>query len=231
MMNYFARSYATDYFACSQQAGEFAFGKTNKFLIINNGIELKKYRFDEGIRDRIRQELELNNSFVIGSVCRFTKPKNLPFIIDIFIELIKKESKAKLLLVGDGPLKNYVNDRFAEVNMLDKLILVGKKDNVWDFYFAMDVFLSPSLWEGFGTSVIEAQAAGLPCVVSDQFPSLTKISEYTLRLSLSNPITFWVEQILKLKNHRDNQIILQKISDAGFDITKVSQELQEFYQS
>jgi len=231
LMNYFALQYATDYFACSRQAGEFAFGKKKNFVVINNGIELNKFCFDKKIRNTIREGLGLKDDFLVGSVCRFTTPKNLPFMIHIIMELIKIEPTTKLLLVGDGPLRNYVLNRFAEVNRLDKLVLVGEKDNVWDYYFAMDVFLSPSLWEGFGTTVIEAQAAGLPCVVSNQFPPSAKISESTFRLSLSEPVNIWVEKIVMMKNKREDQTIIEKVAEAGFDAVAIAKILERFYKS
>ncbi|MFV0535937.1 MAG: glycosyltransferase [Dysgonomonas sp.] len=231
IMNYFARSYATDYFACSQKAGEFAFGKKNKFIVINNGIELDRFRLDYIQRDKMRKDLGLQDNFVVGSICRLTEPKNLPFVIDITMKLIKTEPTTKLLLVGDGPLNDYVKNRFVEANLSENLVLVGKKDNVWDYYFAMDVFLSPSLWEGFGTTVIEAQATGLPCIVSDNFPPSTEMSELMFRLSLSKPADFWMEKILNMKGLRNDQLMIRRIANAGFDAQEVANILEGFYKS
>jgi glycosyltransferase involved in cell wall biosynthesis len=197
--------------------------------VINNGIELNKFRLDYTVRNRMRKELNVQNNFVIGSICRLTEPKNLPFMVDITMKLIEAEPTTSLLLVGDGPLNSYVKDRFAEVNLSEHLILVGKKDNVWDYYFAMDVFLSPSLWEGFGTTVIEAQATGLPCIVSDNFPSSTEMSELMFRLSLSKPTDFWMEKILNMKGQRNDQLMIRRIANAGFDAKEVANILEDFY--
>lgn len=231
IMCVFAQFYATDFFACSEEAGRFAFGKKRKFTVINNGIQIEKFCFDYKVRDIIRRDLCLTDCFVIGCVCRFSKPKNFPFMIDVVMKLIQTDSTIKLLLVGDGSLKNYIENRFRDNNFSDKLIIVGEKDNVWDYYFAMDVFFSPSLWEGFGTTAIEAQATGLPCVVSDHFPPSTKITDYMFRVSLSDSIDLWTDTILKTKNYRRDEKTVQKIAEAGFDAIEIAKQLEIYYLS
>ena len=164
----FSKVFATDYAACSKYAGQWLFGKKameqGKVTIFNNAIDLEKFKFDPAVREEVRRELGIEDKFVIGHVGRFCYQKNHEFLIDIFQEVYRQNPNAVLLLVGDGEDRARIEER---VSKLGGVIFLGNRLDVYRLYQAMDVFVFPSRSEGLGMAAIEAQAAGLPCVISD----------------------------------------------------------------
>ena len=165
----FSKVFATDYFACSELAGRWLFGNRTfnkgKVTIINNAIEVDKFLFNEEVRNQMRKELNIEDKFVIGHVGRFVEQKNHTFLIDIFYEVQKERPNSILLLVGDGPLYNMIYQKVERLGILDKVIFAGVYNDVSKFYNAMDMFVFPSLYEGLGMVLVEAQINGLPCLV------------------------------------------------------------------
>ena len=163
----FSKKYATDYFTCSELAGRYLFGdKTfdqGKVKIIHNAIDLDKFKFDPEARKKLRKELDIKEkTVVIGHVGRFVKQKNHDFLIDVFNEYHAKNPDSKLLLIGTGPLEEKIKAKVDDTNKL---------------YSVMDVFCLPSLYEGLGMVLIEAQMNGLPCLASNEVPREAKITE------------------------------------------------------
>lgn len=199
-----AKNLATLNLAASSNAGDFIF-KNSEYLILPNGTNVEKFKFSSTQRDSIRKKLLINeDSIVIGHVGRFTSAKNYPFIIDIFNSFCRINSDSKLLLVGDGPLKKEIINRIKKLNLEKKVILTGKVSNPDIYYNAMDVFLFPSIYEGFGNVVIEAQASGLPVVLSDNVPQETKVTKDVIFLSLDEKEKKWIETIKKI--HDKNKL-------------------------
>lgn len=136
--------------------------------MIPNGVDLKRFAFCEEKRQQMRQELGIaKDTFVLGHIGRITVPKNHQFLVELFAEYHKENPNSKLLLVGDGELFETVQQQCTQLGIRDAVIMVGSKTNTEDYYQAMDVFVFPSLWEGLPVSVVEAQANGLPCLLSD----------------------------------------------------------------
>ena len=158
-------------FACSERAGRWIFGNRSDIKLINNAIDTSIYQFDNNIREKVRTELNLNNSFVVGFVGRLSHQKNLFRLLDIFKNLCTINDDAYLLLVGDGEQRKPLEEYACNLNINNKLLFLGKVNNVNEIMMGMDVFFMPSLYEGLPVVIVEAQATGLTCVISDRVPA------------------------------------------------------------
>ena len=169
------RSLATDYLACSKMAGQMMFGN-RKFTVLPNVIRTEKYRYDSAARENVRRKMNAQDRFVIGSVGRLATEKNPFFAMDVFECLQKQVPNAEYWWVGSGPLEKSVQDYVNQKELSENVRLLGSRDDVTSLYQGMDVFFLPSLFEGLPVTGVEAQAVGLPMVVSD---SITKEMVYT----------------------------------------------------
>ena len=226
----FAKLFANQYWACSKLAAEWMYGEnavTNgKVTIINNAIDLEKFKFNKEKRELIRKKLGLENCFVIGHVGRFMKQKNHEFLIDIFNEVLKQKENARLLLIGDGNLKSLIEAKVQNLGIEKAVIFLGVRNDIADLYNVMDVFVFPSFYEGLGMVVIEAQVNGLPTIVSIAIPAEAKISEYIKFISLQQPLKDWLNEVENAKRKELN------ISDEllkKFDIREESKKLENLY--
>ena len=161
--------YTTNLFACGKDAGDWMFGGA-LFQIINNAIDVEAYAYNPTKRQEMRRQLGLENELTIGHVGRFNQPKNHPFLLDIFAALLKKESNAVLLLVGGGEGMSQIREKAQKLGIAEHVHFLGVRSDVADLMQAMDVFVFPSLHEGLPVTMVEAQAAGLPCIISDKIP-------------------------------------------------------------
>ena len=233
MMQLGIRKTADYFLGCSQVANEWLFGKkvANDFKrcsVLKNGVDLTKYKFAPNLRNRLRNDLKIDKSFVVGTVGRIETPKNPMFIINVFYEVLKSVPQARLLWVGDGTLVEAVKEKIVHLNIENKVLLVGSRDNVADYLQAMDVFLFPSLWEGLGMSLIEAQATGLPCLCSDAIPDEARVTDLLIKMSLSESIEEWANKCLSIvQKERKDQT--DKIKEANYDIRQVVEQLRGVY--
>ncbi len=232
ILQYKIKHIADYFFACSHQAGEWLFGKkivqSEKFKILNNAITPKNFTFDENIRNIKRKELKLGDCFTIGHIGRFEKPKNHKFLIDVFFEVIKRRENAKLLLVGDGTLKNSIIKKVKRLGIENKVIFAGIRTDINHILQAMDVLLFPSTYEGLGIAVIEAQASSLPCVVSNNIPKEAFITDIIFSISLKSNIKEWTNKVLTCK--RDEIINEYDITNEGYNIDEIVIWLTKFYE-
>lgn len=220
--------YATHLFACGKEAGEWMFGK-HKFQIMNNAIDAKKFIYNEEIRKQKRAELGVEDKFVIGHVGRFNLQKNHEFLIDIFNEIAIKESNAVLLLVGNGELENKIKEKVQKLGLQEKVIFYGLSERIFEILQAMDSFLFPSLFEGLGIALVEAQAAGLESFASFQvIPQEAKVTDYCHFISLDKSSKEWAEIILSKKNSKRRDTY-SEIKSSGYDIEENARKLEEFY--
>lgn len=226
--------YIADYlFACSNEAGKWLFGKRSlgkdNYRVIKNAIETEKYVFNEAIRNEIRKKIGVEHKFVVGHVGSFTYPKNHSFLIDVFYQIQIKKKDSVLLLVGDGQLRRDIEIKIERLGIKDKVILTGVVPNVNDYMQAMDFFLFPSLWEGLPVTVIEAQASGLTCAISDRITQEVNITPFIQTISLDETAEVWADKIILSKEgHRfkANDIIIK----SGFDVRNSMEELTAFYE-
>ena len=219
--------YATDLFACSKAAGDWMFSGGD-YRIMRNAVDAGRFRFDQEKAKEMREELSLQGCFVMGHVGQFRIEKNHLFLIDIFYELQKKDPMSRLVLIGQGIQLQAVLKKIKEYDIEDRVILLGARADIPELLQALDVFVLPSLYEGFPVSMIEAQAAGLPCFISDMVPLECKITEEVEQLALSDGAQVWAEKILAFRgmSRRDNYDL---IVAAGFDIKSNAKWLEEFY--
>ena len=194
--------YATVRLACGKEAGKFLYGK-RKFQLLNNAIDTARYKFSSETRKIKRHELGISEeAFVIGNVARFCPQKNHSFIIQVFAEVLKTKPTAILLLVGEGPLMEDTKKLARQYGVATNVIFTGLRSDIPDLLQTLDVFFMPSLFEGLPVSVIEAQAAGLPCVLSNTIDRGTDLTGKLQFISLKEPINTWVKSLFYSYNQK-----------------------------
>lgn len=225
---FFAKYIATDRFACGQAAGESVFGNSS-FTIMQNAIDLKKYKYSKEVRESEREELGVTDKKVICHVGRFCNQKNHKFLIDVFECLCRQDSSYKLMLVGDGELMDKIKLEVELRNLSENVFFLGLIDDVNRKLQASDAFVLPSLFEGLCLAAIEAQAAGVPCRLSKTVDYLTKIND-NVSFVEDFKAEEWAKSIREaLQEERiDNQ---KKLAAGGFDIETEARKLDEFYKS
>jgi glycosyltransferase involved in cell wall biosynthesis len=223
--------FATDFFACSEEAGIFLFGSACKPIIINNALDVNKFIFNDDARKRVRNALHIADGFrVIGHVGRFSQIKNHVFLIRVFVDVLLKYPNCILLLVGDGEKYQEIKNRAADLKISDKVIFYGLSDNTDELYSAMDVFVFSSLFEGLGIVGIEAQCAGLPVVASKNIPRQMQISDLVSWLDLNEGPDKWADEITRLLSQKNSrQDMSNIITDAGYNILAESKRLEQRY--
>lgn len=220
--------YATHLLSCGKEAGDWMFnGKP--YTILNNAIDAQSYRFDKQIREEMREQLGFNQEdFVIGHVGRFNPQKNHNFIIDVFNFVHKKNTAAKLVLVGTGDGQKAIKEKVESLALSDSVLFLGNRTDVNKILQAMDVFLFPSLYEGLPLSIIEAQAAGLPCVISDNVPPECIVTDLIEAASLDDALAKWEIVITSQKSvkRKDTYELIKK---SGFDVKSNVLVLEKMY--
>lgn len=229
------KKYATHYFAISKLAAEWLYGKKQvdrgEYQIIGNGLEIEKFDFNQEMRNLIRRELNIkSNQKVIGHVGRFDLQKNHNFLIDIFKEIVKKNKDAIMLLIGDGPLKGDIQTKVRKMGIEKNIRFLGIKKNVNEYMQAMDCFLFPSLHEGLGRVLIEAQATDLPCIATAKvIPQEAKILETYKEIPLEETAETWANETIEALKYEDRKSRKSEIKNAGYDIKEVTKYLEKFY--
>ena len=226
---------SADYlFACSEAAGKWLYGKTflqaENHYVLNNAICAEKFVYDKNVRDEIRKEFGIEDKFVIGHVGRFNEQKNHRFLIEIFKSIYKKRENAVLILVGGGYLEEEIRKKIESLGLLDKVIFAGVRPDINKLLQAADCFVFPSLYEGLPVTVIEAQAAGLPCFISDSITSEVCITDLIEMISINETSDYWSSIILnKVDSIISREETKHKIIDAGYDIASTAEWLEAFY--
>lgn len=223
---------ATDYWACSWKAAEWLYGgriPEEKIVIMKNAIDVDKFLFDMSLREQQRKEFGLAGSFVIGHIGRFEYQKNHEFLIKVFAGLKDEISNARLVLVGDGSLRRDMEEMIKEYDMEDQVLLCGKQEGIEKWYQAMDVFALPSRFEGLPLSLIEAQTADLPCLVSEYVSKEVKISDQSKLLRLDEEV--WRSELKKIyiRGNRERRNMKQVMSGAGYDLKSEIRVLEKMY--
>lgn len=227
--------HTADYlFACSDKAGKWLYGekatKQPNYRMIPNGVDLRRFAFHEEKRRQMRNQLKITeDTFVVGHIGRITVPKNHQFLVELFAAYHKENPQSRLLLVGDGELFEAVQQQCTQLGIREAVIMVGSKTNTEDYYQAMDLFVFPSLWEGLPVSVVEAQANGLICLLSDVITCDVDLTDQVKYLSL-NEKSRWLNEIARAcpkprtAASPENMKKLQP-----FDASVVAKQLQNFY--
>ena len=208
------RASYTQAVACSTLAGDWIFGSGN-YTVLPNAIDLQKFQYDPTIRKRYREKLKMDDeTLLIGHVGNFNEQKNHEFLINVFYE-VQKQRKAKLILLGAGPLQESVKAQVSSLQMDERVYFLGIRDDVNCWMQAMDVFVFPSRWEGLPVTLVEAQASGLQCIISDVVSREIDLGN-TIRIPINNE-TQWSKTILEITKSRrvDKDIAKYNIKDTS----------------
>ena len=224
----------TDAVACSKAAGKWIFSEGD-YTVLNNAIDLGEYSYDLKARNQIRSAYHLDDTcFVIGHVGKLNKQKNHMFLLDIFNEVLKVKGHAKLMLVGDGDLKEKIERKAVRLKIRENVIFCGMQSSAKKYFSAFDCFVFPSLWEGIGLALLEAQANGLNCIISDSIPLEAEISEGIHRMSLTQNANIWAKSICdnkEINRHIKSADNCRALSKYGYDIKQNKSALEDLYLS
>lgn len=222
-----AKKYATHLMACGKDAGSWLFDKMN-FDVLPNSIDTAHYIYNKQKSLSIKKDFNLENNLIIGHVGNFSHVKNHSFILDVFRTLKKRRKDSKLVLIGDGRLKNEVENKAKLLELYNDISFLGIRDDVPDLLQIMDVFLFPSFYEGLPVTLIEAQTSGLKIFASDTITDEVAFTDDISFLSLNKSAEYWAEEILKSVPYerKDNSEI---IKNKGYDIVESAKWLENFY--
>ena len=226
LLNPLYRRLTSVHLSCSFDAIKSLFTKSDDVIVLKNGIDVSKYKYSERVRVEYRNKLNISDKVVYGHVGGFNKQKNHDFLIDLFYELQKKQN-CVLLLIGTGDLEVSVKEKVSKLGISDKIVFLGFRYDVNKLLNCMDVFLFPSLYEGFGNVVIETLTNGLPVFVSSGVPDDSNVSSNYHKINTYN-IDDWVSDILNVK-FDDRKSAYKDVVKAGFDIKSTSKELEKIY--
>lgn len=219
--------------ACSEEAGNWLYGK-GKFTILRNAIYVDRFVFNPDKRVEVRRTWGISDDEVlIGHVGKFMDAKNHPFLLELFAKYHERTPKARLMLVGDGELRDEVERAIRENNVSDSVILAGLRQDIPDLLQAFDLFVFPSIYEGMPLSVVEAQASGLPCVVSDAVTPLINIGRDVVQLPLAKGTDYWCDYLCNthygLSRRSRCEQNYELITKAGYNIKTEANNLLRLY--
>lgn len=228
-MMYYA---ATDYFACGMDAGRYLYGN-RRFVVIPNGKQINKFLFHLDYREKIRQEMNVQEKKVIVHVGKFTAQKNHIFLLDVFEKLCETSDDYELWLIGEsGEMEKEVHDRVYICGLVNKVQFLGFRTDVCEILSAADIAVLPSLYEGLPSVVIEWQIAGLPCLLSDTITMECKVMDNVKYVSLNIGVDGWAEEIKKIRlieREGKQEVITDKMSNADFNIKENTEKLRKLY--
>lgn len=213
-------------FACSISAAKWFYPNYKDSVIIYNAIDINNYLFDAKLRKKIRDKYNIPKDFIVlGSIGRLEKQKNISYLINIFEQYHKKNSKSFLMIVGTGSRKNQLKRFVAEKKLTSSVIFTGEVSNTSKYLSAFDTFLMPSLYEGLPVTLVEAQAAGLNCIVADNITREVDITKNINYYPIGNKdINLWVKSIVKSSNRINEG---KKMIGTVFDISKSASKLEK----
>ena len=226
--------YATDFWACSELAGEFFYKQavldSRRFKVINNAIEAEKYYRNDEIRHKVRTQLKIMDDYIVmGHVGRFQYQKNHELLIDIFKQFHEKHCNSRLILVGQGVEEERIRHKVQKLNLENAVIFMGARNDVNEIMQAMDIFVLPSRFEGLGIVLIEAQAAGLPCVTTKNVvPDIVNVTGNVAFVELGVPLEQWLDCIdIQLDKKMNYDQIKKDIVTSGYDMTTAGETFKK----
>lgn len=230
-----SKLYATHYMSCGEDCGRWQFGDklfdAGKVDVFKTVINAKYNDFDPELRNKTRKQFGWEEKIVVGHIGRFTPQKNSVHLIEIFAAFVKKEPQAVLCLIGDGELKEKMMSRIKELGIEDSVEYLGRREDIRQFYNAMDCFLLPSLYEGLPVVGLEAQSCGIPVFFSTEITREAKASDLCHFIPLSASEEEWADKIIEVvkKNIPVRSGHAKEVIEAGFDSTSEAIRLQKYY--
>lgn len=223
---------ANVFLACSKNAAKWLFSfKWKKTIILHNAINIEKFKFNENIRIKKRKELNISDKKVIINVARLTKQKNYKKFIKIVRDLVKYNKNIIALIIGEGPMKKQIEDWVKRYNISDNVRLLGKREDVNELLMASDLFLFPSLYEGLGISLVEAQCTGMNCVCSNKIPEEANLNIGLLkRIDIYKPAKSWKKEVSKkIEESINRQQKFTEVQKSNYNIKKEVLKLEKIY--
>ena len=224
--------YATRVIGCGQLAGERIFGKHNMkrpgAMVLPNAVETEKFAFNAQIRREVRQELGVEDKFVIGMVGRLADQKNYPFAVRVMDCLRQTMPDAVLVAAGNGPDEELIRGQIQVLGLEDRVMLLGRRSDVNRLYQGFDLFLMPSLYEGFPVAGVEALTSGLPVLLSDEITGELQVFSTVEYLSLDD-VHIWAEAVGRHRDCTDRAGMQQEVIDRGLDIRNTAHLLEQVY--
>ena len=227
----FSMKYATDVWACSGQAAEWLYGEAiphDKIRIMPNAIDTKRYRYNIEKREQLRKNLGLESKIIVGNIGRYAFQKNHEFLIQVFAKACKIDRRLYMLCLGEGELLEKLKHLTEDLGISDYVNLMEWRGNVEDYLQVMDIFCLPSKFEGLPLSVIEAQAAGLSCIVADTVTKEVKLTDLVTFLPLEQEK--WIGAILNCNTHYGREKWNEEIACAGYEIRTAAKKLEKMYE-
>lgn len=219
-------------FACSGLAAGAVFGKKNalagKVKIVPNAIDAEAFRFCAETRDEMRRMLAVTENFVVGHVGRFHYAKNHEYLLEVFAQIEKKRDNAVLLLLGEGERMDEMKRKALSLGIAEKVRFCGNQRETWKYYQAMDFFVFPSRFEGLPGTVIEAQSAGLRCLISDTITQECIVTELAVRKNIADGPAAWADYVLANGEYARTDRY-EQIRAAGFDVRRQAEWYERFY--
>lgn len=226
-------SNANKYFTCGDAAAKCYFDdkifSNHEYRFVPNAIEVERFAFNKETRNNIRKKFNLEDKHIVGHVGRFMSQKNHSFLIDIFAELVKLDSKTHLVLLGDGELMDSIKQKVDKLGISQSVSFIGNVGNANEWYQAFDVFVLPSIWEGLPVVGVEAQAADLSCFFSDSITKEITLLPKTKFISLNESAKKWALEIREAFNEKKRNNNEQVITEKGYNIKNEALKLQECY--
>ena len=236
ILKHFSGCFATHYMSNGEVCGRWQFGDelfdAGKVTVFKTVIDTERHKYEPQLRQKCRKEYDLTDNIVIGHIGRFTAQKNTLFVVDVFKEIAKMEPKAKLLLIGHGELEGQLIARIKESDLEEKVLNLGKREDIQQFYNAMDCFLLPSLYEGLPVVGIEAECCGLPMFFSTEIPrESSPCDDLGVFVGLNENAKVWADKILfkvndEIKKRADHS---EQVKKAGFDSAEQGKKLTAYY--
>lgn len=224
-------SCSTDLVACGVKAGQRLYGEkafAKRGQLVLNGIAVESYAYRADRAAAIREKLGMEKSWIIGHTGHLAAVKNQSFLIELMPLILEKQPNARLLLLGEGPDRPMLEEKISQMVLQNVVVLTGNVTEVADYLSAMDVFAFPSLYEGLPLSVMEAQANGLPCVISDRVPEDVFLTDLVHALPLDGGAEPWVEALLR-SARRDPARYNQALLNSEYTVQAAMDKIYRIY--
>lgn len=203
--------------ACSRPAADWMYGFNSLAQIVHNGIDAERFKFDINTRNAMRTQYGLQDKLVIGHIGRLTPAKNHLFLLDIFKEILQRNPASVLILIGDGELYSEIKAKIGQLGIDSAVIMFPFQSDIEKFYHMMDIFVLPSIAEGFGLVGIEALASGLPTFYSDTIPNDFSIHDLIHYISLDKSAAAWAEEIVSTDVNNDRNVYFDRVKSSELD--------------